>query len=209
MHRVTSIQRLLKTMPTPTSVKFFKTPADLRKWFEKNYQKSKEQWIGFYKTDSGKQSITWSQSVDQALCFGWIDGIRKSIDDKSYTIRFTPRKPTSVWSRINIKKVAELKKFGLMTKEGLNLFENRDTKKSSLYSFEQGKNPKLPGAFMKKFKSNKKAWEYFSSQAPWYQRTSTWWVISAKREETRMKRLEQLINDCENGRRIGLLRNNK
>ncbi|MEW5797815.1 MAG: YdeI/OmpD-associated family protein [Bacteroidota bacterium] len=192
-------------MPTPTNVKFFKTPADLRKWFEKNYKTAKEQWVGYYKTDSGKESITWSESVDQALCFGWIDGVRKGIDDISYTIRFTPRKPTSNWSKINIKKVAELKKQGLMTKEGLDLFENRDTKKSSLYSFEQRKNPKLPAVFIKKFKLNKKAWTYFSLQAPWYQRASTWWVISAKQDETRLKRFEQLISDCENERRIGPL----
>ncbi len=196
-------------MPTPTNIKFFKNPAELRKWFEKNYKKAEEQWIGYYKTGTAKPSISWPESVDQALCFGWIDGIRKSIDDESYTIRFTPRKPTSVWSRINIKKVAELKRQGLMTKEGLHLFENRDMKKSSLYSFEQRKNPKLPAAFMKKFKSNKKAWTFFSSQAPWYQRTATWWIISAKREETRLKRLGRLMSDCENGKKIGLLRNNK
>lgn len=196
-------------MPTPTNIKFFKTPADLRKWFEKNYQSAKEQWVGYYKTDSGKQSITWPESVDQALCFGWIDGIRKSLGDESYTIRFTPRKPTSIWSEINIKKVAELKKQGLMTKEGLHLFENRDTKKSNLYSFEQRKNPQLPAAFVKKFKSNKKAWIFFSSQAPWYQHISTWWVISAKQETTRLKRLGQLINDSEKERRIGLVRDKK
>lgn len=170
-------------MPTPINIKFF--------------------------TGSGKPSITWPESVDQALCFGWIDGIRKTIDAERYTIRFTPRKPTSIWSEINIKKVATLKKIGLMTKEGLDLFENRDAKKSNLYSFEQRKNPKLPAAFLKKFKSNKKAWAFFSAQAPWYQKTSTWWVISAKRDETRLKRLGQLINDCEKGRRIGLVRDNK
>ncbi|MBI2427361.1 MAG: YdeI/OmpD-associated family protein [Ignavibacteriales bacterium] len=168
-----------------------------------------EQWIGYYKTTSGKPSITWPESVDQALCFGWIDGVRKSLGTESYTIRFTPRKPTSFWSEINIKKVAGLKKLGLMTQEGLDLFEKRNVKNSKQYSFEQRKNPKLPAAYARKFKANKKAWAFFSTQAPWYQRTSTWWVISAKREETRMKRLRQLIEDCEKGRRIGLVRSNK
>lgn len=190
-------------MPTPTNIKFFKSSADLRTWFEKNYKGAKEQWIGYYKTPSGKQSITWPESVDQALCFGWIDGVRKSLGAESYTIRFTPRKPTSIWSEINIKKVAELKKQRLMTKEGLELFEKRDAKNSKQYSFEQRKNPKLPAPYVKKIKANKKAWAFFSSQAPWYQRTATWWIISAKREETRLKRLGQLIGTSEKGRRIG------
>lgn len=196
-------------MPTPTNIKFFKTPADLRTWFEKNYKTAKEQWIGYYKTASGKQSITWPESVDQALCFGWIDGVRKSLGDESYTIRFTPRNPASVWSEININKVAGLKKRGLMTKEGLELFEKRNAKKSKQYSFEQRKNPKLPASFIKQFKANHRAWRFFSSQAPWYQRTSTWWVISAKQEETRLKRLGQLIRDSEKEQRIGLVRDKR
>jgi uncharacterized protein YdeI (YjbR/CyaY-like superfamily) len=196
-------------MPTPTNVKFFKTSMDLRKWFEKNHEKLQEQWIGYYKKDSGKPSITWQESVDQALCFGWIDGIRKSIDEKSYTIRFTPRKLTSIWSAININRVTELKKLGLMKKSGLDIFENRDVKKSNLYSFEQRKNPKLSTAQIKKFKANKKAWAFFSSQAPWYQRTSTWWVISAKQEATQLKRLAQLMKDCEHEQTIMVLTRKK
>jgi len=196
-------------MPTPTNILFLKTPVDLRKWFEKNHDTLQEQWIGYYKKDSGKPSITWPESVDQALCFGWIDGVRKSIDEDSYTIRFTPRRQTSIWSAINIKRVGELKKLGLMTKAGLELFENRDVKKSNRYSFEQRKNPEFSSNQLKLFKANKKAWKYFSSQAPWYRRTSTWWVISAKQEETQLKRLEQLISDCEKGRTIPVLTRKK
>lgn len=192
-------------MPTPTKILFFKTSMNLRRWFEKHHAKKSEQWIGFYKTTSGKQSITWPESVDQALCFGWIDGVRKSIDEQRYTIRFTPRKGTSIWSAINIKKVEELKKIGLMTEAGLNAFQHRDKKKSNLYSFEQRKHPEFPAPFLKRFKTNQKAWKYFSSMPPWYRRTSTWWVISAKQEPTRLKRLIQLIDDSERGRTIPLL----
>lgn len=192
-------------MPTPINIKFFKTSADLRAWFEKNYKKKQEQWIGYYKKDSGKPSITWPESVDQALCFGWIDGLRKSIDERSYTIRFTPRKPTSIWSAINIKKVIELKKLGLMTDAGLDLFEKRDGKKIVQYSFEQRKNQKLPAAFVKKFRANKRAWDFFSSMPPSYQKTTTWWIVSAKQEETRVKRLSLLIADSEQGRRLGMM----
>lgn len=196
-------------MPTPINILYFNTPADLRKWFEKNHDTAQEQWVGYYKKDSGKPSITWPESVDQALCFGWIDGVRKSIDDKRYTIRFTPRRPTSIWSAINIKRVGELKKLGLMKKPGLEIFEKRDAKKSNRYSFEQRKNPEFSPAHLKKFKANKKAWMFFSMQAPWYQRTSKWWIISAKQEETRLKRFEQLIRDCETGRTIPVLTRKK
>jgi uncharacterized protein YdeI (YjbR/CyaY-like superfamily) len=196
-------------MTAPTNIKFFKTSADLRKWFEKNHQTAKEQWVGYYKAGSGKQSITWSESVDQALCFGWIDGVRKSLDEKRYTIRFTPRNPNSIWSDINIKKIAELKRLGLMTPAGLKVFEQRDSAKSRQYSFEQRKNPKLPAADTKKFKANNRAWKYFLSQPPWYQKAAVWWVISAKKEETRLKRLAQLIKDCEHGRTIPVLTRKK
>lgn len=193
-------------MPTPHNVKYFKTPASLRSWFEKNHAKKKEQWIGYYKKDSGTPSITWPESVDQALCFGWIDGIRKSIDGKRYTIRFTPRRPKSIWSAINIKRATELKKLGLMKKEGLELFERRDGKKSNRYSFEQRKNPVLPIRYKKMFYANGTAWKFFVSQPSWYRKTSVWWVISAKQENTRLRRLEQLLRDSEKGISIPVLR---
>ena len=196
-------------MPEYSNVLFFKNSAELRKWFSKNHNKLHEQWIGYYKRDSGKPSITWQESVDQALCFGWIDGVRKSIGERSYTIRFTPRRTTSIWSASNINRVGELKKSGLMKKSGLDLFEKRDIKKANKYSFEQRKNPKLSPSQLTNFKSNKKAWLFFTSQAPWYQRTSIWWVVSAQQEETRLKRLAQLIKDCEHGRTIPVLTRKK
>jgi uncharacterized protein YdeI (YjbR/CyaY-like superfamily) len=182
--------------------KFFKTPADFRKWLEKNHDKEAELLVGFYKTGSGKQSITWPESVEQALCFGWIDGVRRSIDDESYSIRFTPRRKNSIWSAVNIKKVAELKEKGLMMPAGLEAFGHRKEEKSKVYSFEN-KDKGLDEEMIRTFKANKKAWTFFQSQAPWYQRTVSWWVISAKKEDTREKRLRVLIEDSANGKRIG------
>jgi uncharacterized protein YdeI (YjbR/CyaY-like superfamily) len=196
-------------MPIATNITFFKTQADLRKWLEKNGTSAVEIWIGFYKKDSGKATVTYKEAVDEALCFGWIDGIRKGIDEISYTNRFTPRKRSSNWSAININRVGELLKLKLMKPPGMKAFNDRDGKRTESYSFEQRKDPTLPAGFIKQFKANKKAWNYFSSQAPWYQRTSVWWVISAKREETKIKRLNILINDSENERTISLLSRKK
>lgn len=185
--------------------KFFKTQSDFRKWLEKNHDKKDELWLGFYKVDSGKKGITPKEALDEALCFGWIDGIRKAIDEKSYKNRYTPRRKGSVWSDINTKRVKELKRKGVMHKAGMAAFEKREEHKAGLYSFEQ---PivKLKPEYEKKFMKNKKAWKYFNEQAPWYRKTSTWWVISAKKEETRLKRLDILINDSANGTRISMLK---
>ena len=150
--------------------------------------------VGFYKVGSGKPSMTWSQSVDEALCFGWIDAVRKSIDKESYQIRFTQRKPTSIWSAINIRKIEELTKQGLMRPTGLASFEKRIESKSKIYSYEKDEAALTPN-FKKQFKANKKAWEYFQSLAPSYRKVSTHWVMSAKQETTRIKRLNQLITD--------------
>jgi uncharacterized protein YdeI (YjbR/CyaY-like superfamily) len=185
--------------------KFFKTSKELRNWFEKNHDKEKELWVGYYKKDSGLESITWSESVDQALCFGWIDGIRKSIDDISYTNRFTPRKSGSNWSAINIKKVKALKKLGLMTPPGIEAFKKLDKKKAAVYSFEQ-KEIVLDAGLEKIFKSNKKAWNNFLSMAPSYQRISKHWIMSAKQEVTRLKRLNVLIEDSLNNIKIKPMR---
>lgn len=192
---------VLKNNPQP---KFFKTPADFRKWFEKNHTKKSELLVGFNKRNSGKPSITWPESVDVALCFGWIDGVRKSLGDESYTIRFTPRKATSIWSSANIKHVDRLTKLGLMTASGLEAFKKRDEKRSRIYSYET-KEKKLTPEYEKKFKANKKAWKFFQSMAPWYQRTASHWVIAAKQEETRQRRLNILIKDSGNGKKIGPL----
>jgi uncharacterized protein YdeI (YjbR/CyaY-like superfamily) len=182
-------------------VVFFPTQKHLRKWFEKNHKKEKELFVGFYKISTGKPTVTWSQAVDEAICFGWIDGIRKSIDDESYCNRFTPRKPTSNWSAINLKKVEALTNLGLMKPEGLHAFSLRKENKSKVYSYE---NPAIAfdKFFEKKFKAKKHAWKYFKSTAPSYQKITTRWVMSAKQEETRLKRLEELIRDCVLGKKI-------
>lgn len=184
---------------------FFATPAAFRAWLDEHHARIPELLVGFYKKGSGKPSITWPESVDAALCFGWIDGVRKSIDDLSYTIRFTPRNPTSTWSAVNIKRVQELTKSGLMQPAGLQAFERRDEAKSAIYSYEQRHNATLPDAYEKRFRANELAWDFFQSQAPWYRRTATYWVMSAKKEETRLKRLDTLIRDSAQQRSIGPL----
>lgn len=183
---------------------FFKTPLDFRKWLEKNHDKETELLVGFYKTGSGRQSITWPESVDQALCFGWIDGVRKSIDEESYMIRFTPRKKNSIWSAVNTRKIEELKEKGLMMPAGLEAFRHRKEERSSVYSFEN-KDKGLDADSVKKFKANKKAWDFFQAQAPSYIRAASWWVVSAKKKETKSKRLQQLIEDSLNGKRLAML----
>jgi uncharacterized protein YdeI (YjbR/CyaY-like superfamily) len=177
---------------------FFATPADFRKWLERNHAIENELLVGFYRVGSGRKSITWSEAVDQALCFGWIDGVRRSIDDLSYQIRFTPRKPGSNWSAINIEKVAELTKQGLMRKEGLAAFEKRKEHNSRIYSYEN-ELKKLTPDFEKAFKADRKAWKYFQSLAPSYRKTSVNWVMSAKQEATRVRRLKALIADSNAG----------
>jgi uncharacterized protein YdeI (YjbR/CyaY-like superfamily) len=184
---------------------FFENQSDLRKWFEENHEKLKEVWIGYYKKSTGIPSISWPQSVDEALCFGWIDGIRKSIDDRSYAIRFTPRKLKSIWSNINIKKVEELQKLGLMKPAGLAIFEKRELKNSGIYSFEK-ESDKLDENYEKIFRNNAKAWTFFVSQVPSYRKPAINWVISAKQEQTRLKRLNILISDSENSFKIKPLR---
>lgn len=186
--------------------KFFKKPEDFKEWLAKHHTTKEELYVGYYKKATGKPSMTWPESVDEALCFGWIDGIRKKVDDESYMIRFTPRRPDSIWSAVNLKKIEELKKKGLMQKAGLAVYEKRKPEKSEGYSFEQKKAIKLPDEFEALFKKNKKAWTLFKSMAPYYQRTATWWVISAKKEETRLRRLNTLIEDSENKLKVKPLR---
>jgi uncharacterized protein YdeI (YjbR/CyaY-like superfamily) len=188
-------------MQTPI---FFKSLNELRKWFQRNHGKISEVWIGFYKVNSGKKGISYKEAVDEALCFGWIDGIRKGLDEESYVNRFTPRKKSSNWSNVNIKRINELIEEERVHPAGLAAFKERTKEKSGVYSFEQDSHTLSP-AFEKKFKANKKAWNYFTSKAPWYQRTSIHWVMNAKQEATRLKRLETLITDSENEKTIALL----
>jgi uncharacterized protein YdeI (YjbR/CyaY-like superfamily) len=191
---------------SPPKTHFFATLADFRAWLEKNHALHRELSVGFCKKDSGKPSITWPESVDAALCYGWIDGVRNSIDAVSYRIRFTPRKPTSTWSAVNVKRVAELTKLGLMHLAGMKAFEARKGDKTGIYAYEQRKSAQLPPAYEKQFRANKKAWAFFQKQPPWYQRTATYRVISAKQEATRQKRLAELIRDSAAGLSIKELR---
>jgi uncharacterized protein YdeI (YjbR/CyaY-like superfamily) len=184
---------------------FFASLPAWRAWLEEHHAETSELWVGFYKKSSGKPSITWPESVDGALCFGWIDGVRKSLDEVSYVIRFTPRRPRSIWSAVNIKRVQTLKKMGLMQPAGLKAFQRRTGDRSEIYAYEQRKGAKLSAADAKQFRGHKKAWSFFQSQPPWYRRTASWWVISAKREDTRRRRLATLIEDSENGRGIPTL----
>lgn len=183
---------------TPT---FFETAEAFREWLVSNHEKETELLVGFYKVDSGKPSMTWSQSVDQALCFGWIDGIRKSIDKESYTIRFTPRKKNSIWSAVNIKKMEELTKAGLMTAAGEKAFSLRTAEKSYIYSHENGV-AEFPAEYEALFKANTLAWAFFEKQAPSYKKIMKHWIMSAKRKETQLTRLEKTIKESEQQKRM-------
>ena len=183
------------------SVTFFKTQDDFREWLEINHEKVMELIVGFYKAKSGKPSMNWSQSVDQALCFGWIDGIRKSMDEESYSIRFTPRKNTSNWSEINIKKVEELTRAGLMKPAGMKAFSFRKESKSGIYSYEN-EAESFDYQDEKLFRENEKAWEFFMKQTPSYRKAVVRWINSAVQKITRQSRLEKTIKQCEKQKRI-------
>jgi uncharacterized protein YdeI (YjbR/CyaY-like superfamily) len=184
-------------------IKIFGSADEFRSWLEKNHDKASELWLGFYNQRSKKKSISYREALDEALCFGWIDGVRKSVDEGTYKQRFTPRKPKSYWSAANTRRFEELKKLGRIAPVGAKIFDQR-TSDSGKYSFES-RPKKLPSAYEKQFKANASAWKFFCAQAPWYQRTATFWVVSAKQEETRQRRLATLIRDSENGRRLGVL----
>jgi uncharacterized protein YdeI (YjbR/CyaY-like superfamily) len=182
---------------------FFATPADFRRWLKKHHDSATELWVGFHKKGSGKPSITWPESVDEALCFGWIDGVRKSIDERSYVIRFSPRRENSNWSLINIGRVKELVRQGRMEPAGQRAFDARKEEKSGVYAFEQRQQARLDAPSEKRFKARAKAWKFFQDQPPGYRRLMAFWVMSAKREETRARRLEMLIDASANGHRVG------
>jgi uncharacterized protein YdeI (YjbR/CyaY-like superfamily) len=180
---------------------FFSKQSDFRKWLAKNHMKETELLVGFHKVGSGKSGMSWSQSVDEALCYGWIDGIRRSVDFESYCIRYTPRKPTSIWSAVNIKKAEELIKKGQMQPAGLLAYKNRTEEKSKVYSFEND-TKKLTAHFEKQFKANKIAWDFFISQAPSYKKAVIHWIMTAKQEMTQISRLEKAIIESEKEKRI-------
>ena len=180
---------------------FFSTQSDFRKWLQKKHKKETELLVGFYKVSTNKPSMTWTQSVDQALCFGWIDGVRKNIDKESYSIRFTPRRSTSIWSAINIKKVEDLNKAGLMTAEGSKAFSLRKEIKSKIYAHEKAF-VELDPKYEKLFKKNKLAWNFFMHQAPSYKKVMIHWIMNAKQANTQLTRLEKAIKESEEQHRM-------
>ena len=184
---------------------FFATSAELRDWLERHHATEAELIVGFYKRGSGRPSITWQELVDEELCFGWIDGVRQGIDEVSYSNRITPRGPRSTWSAINIARARELISLGRMRPAGLKAFERRTDERSAIYSYEQRKTARLDPAAERSFRTNRKAWTFFEMQAPSYQRAAIWWVMSAKRDETRKRRLAALIAESGRGRTIGPL----
>jgi uncharacterized protein YdeI (YjbR/CyaY-like superfamily) len=182
-------------------ITFFRSSLDFCKWLERHHANARKLWVGFYKKNSGKPSITWPESVDQALCFGWIGGVRKSINELNYMIRFSPRKSTSIWSAINMKRAEELATQDLMRPAGKKAYELRKENGSGIYSYEQ-RSPTLPASYEKPLKANKAAWDFFEAQPPSYRKTAFWWVVSAKKEETRLKKLEKLIEYSAGGKRL-------
>jgi uncharacterized protein YdeI (YjbR/CyaY-like superfamily) len=180
---------------------FFRTQPAFRKWLSVNHDKATELLVGFYKKSSGKKSIVYQEALDEALCFGWIDGIRKTLDDISYTIRFTPRKRRSNWSAVNIARVGVLERQGLMMPPGANAFAARDPARADAYSYEN-RPAELDSEYRQKFESDRQAWEFFRAQPPSYKKVLTWWVVSAKKEETRLRRLATLIDASRKGLRL-------
>jgi uncharacterized protein YdeI (YjbR/CyaY-like superfamily) len=173
----------------------------LRRWFTKHHATAQELWVGYYKKNSGKRGVTYPESVDEALCFGWIDGIRKGIDETSYTNRFTPRKRGSVWSTINVRRAQALGRQGRLHAAGRAVFQARRRDRTGIYSYENLPD-QLAEPYASMLRKNRAAWDFFQSRPPGYRRTAAWWVMSAKREETRLKRLSTLIGDSASGRTI-------
>lgn len=182
--------------------RFFADAAAFRRWLEENAEHAAELVVGFRKVGSGEPSLSWPESVDEALCFGWIDGVRKRIDDRSYQIRFTPRRDGSIWSRINIDKVERLTKLGLMRPAGLAAYAKRTGHKSSIYSYEQAATPELAPAELKQFRADRAAWRWFETASPGYRKQLVSWVVSAKQPATRARRLAQFIEACAEGRKL-------
>jgi len=190
----------------PSSLKptFFKTPAAFNRWLSRHHDSADVLWVGYYKKATGKPSITWPESVDEALCYGWIDGVRHSLDAEAYMIRFTPRRPNSNWSEVNIRRAKALIAEGRMRPSGRAAFEARDHAKTRQYSFEN-RPTTLPAAYLRQLKTDRDAWAFFRAQPPWYRKTCAWWILAAKQESTRQRRLATLIADSARGRTIAPL----
>jgi uncharacterized protein YdeI (YjbR/CyaY-like superfamily) len=181
---------------------YFATARELRAWFDRHHATQSELVVGFHKKSSGVPSVTWPEAVDEALCVGWIDSVRRSVDDLRYSNRFTPRTARSTWSAVNIKRAKELIELGRMRSAGLEAFERRTDDMSAIYSYEQRRNAALDPALERRFRGNREAWTFFESQPAGYRRAAIHWVVSAKKDETRERRLAALIGDSEHGRTI-------
>lgn len=190
---------------TADDPRFFPTAAQLRAWFEKNHDKRGELWVGYYKKGTGLPSVTWPESVDTALCYGWIDGLKRSVDEKRYMLRFTPRRKRSHWSARNLGRMEELIAAGLVIDPGLAAYERRDRRKERRAAHEQAV-VSLPAEYGAKIKADADAWRYFQAARPSYRKQVTWWIVSAKREETRLRRLGILIESCAAGEVIPPMR---
>lgn len=189
------------TVPTPRNVIFFKSPAELRKWFEANHESASELWVGYHRKHTGLPTVTWSEVVDQALCFGWIDSVRYSLDGDSAAQRLTPRRKRSTWSAVNVKKFEALQRAGLVHPQGRAAFKARSSDRTAVYAYEnrsRGLGPELEARFRK----HRAAWDYFQSEAPWYRATTSYWVLSGKRPETRERRFARLVEHSSKGERI-------
>jgi uncharacterized protein YdeI (YjbR/CyaY-like superfamily) len=195
----------MTTKPAAAKPVFFEDAAGFRRWLEEHHANETELIVGFFKKAPGRTSLTVFEALDEALCFGWIDGVRRSLDADRWYQRFTPRKAKSVWRVVNVRKAEALVAAGRMAPAGLEAFEARDAKRTGLYSFEQGKALTLGRAELRAFRTRPKAWAFFQAQPPGYKRTATFWVVSAKKPETRQRRLQQLIDDSAKGRRLGML----
>ncbi|MBC9930936.1 YdeI/OmpD-associated family protein [Chitinophaga qingshengii] len=181
---------------------FFETGSAFRKWLDKHHHKAEELLVGFYKVGSGKKSMSWSESVDEAICYGWIDGVRKTIDEESYTIRFTPRKHKSIWSAVNVKKVEDLTREGRMMPAGIAAFNKREMERTAIYTYERADPLQLSEAYERQLRANQKAWEFYQKMPPSYRKLTAHWIMSGKQEATRDKRLAELIRDCAAGTKV-------
>jgi uncharacterized protein YdeI (YjbR/CyaY-like superfamily) len=190
------------------SARFFPTAVKFQQWLEKNHDRYSELWVGFHKKNSGKKSITYSEALDEALSYGWIDGVRKSMDETSYTIRFTPRKPKSIWSLVNKRRVEELIKLGRMKTPGLEAFARRDPARTGIYAFEN-RPREFSAPIKKRFRENLSAWNFFQAQPPGYKRIIIFWIMGAKQESTRLRRLDRLISQSGKGLRMDMMGSKK
>ena len=188
--------------PVQMNAQFFATADELRAWFHEHHETAPELFVGYWKKGTGGTGVSHPEAIEQALCFGWIDSVARRLDDRRYQVRFTPRRRSSVWSAVNVAKIAELTERGLMHPAGVRAFELRKPDQVAVYSYENPESAQFTAEQTALFRANPAAWEWFSRQTPAYRRSATHWVVTAKRPETRARRLAQLIADSADGRKV-------